>query len=666
MLRVLGLSKIGTLPPPPCGEGSGVCIKVRSARQSPCFNPLQALSRQPHDKGEAGQVWSVRQFIHTIIVFLLIAAVFPTLALAAERTHGLSAFGNLKYPASFAHFDYVNSDAAKGGRFATIGTSSSLTFDSFNPYIVRGEPAQGLEMIYESLMVRAMDEPDAVYGLIADWAEVAGDKHAVTFHIRPDAKWSDGTPITADDCVYSLGALKDKGAPEYQLQLRDVASAEAIDTQTVRYRFQGENLRDMPLVVASLPVLAKSFWGPRDFAAPSLDIPLTSGPYKIGRFEPKSFITFERRNDYWAKTLPVNVGRYNFDLVKLDYYSDLTVGQQAFMAGDLDFWEEYISRVWATGYDTVPVRAGKILRDTPPDNSPSGTQGFFFNLRRAKFADPRTRQALDLAFDFEWTNKNLFYGAYKRTASYFENSPLRAESKPSADELALLEPFKDKLPPAVFGDALTPAPSDGSGQDRNNLHKARELLAAAGWTIKDGKLTDTNGEPFRIEFLLDSPSYVKVIGSYIKNLQILGIEANIRTVDSAQYEERQKNFDYDVVSARYVMRLTPGVELRSFFGSASADAPASQNLAGIKDPVVDVLIEKVAGATSRGELTTAAHALDRVLRAGRYWVPEWYLGSFRLAYWDRFSKPAVKPLYDRGVNDTWWFDAAKAAKLAGK
>ena len=288
-------------------------------------------------------------------------------------------------------------------------------------------------------------------------------------------------------------------------------------------------------------------------------------------------------------------------------------------------------------------------------------------MRRDKFADPRTRQALDLAFDFEWTDKNLFFGAYTRTASYFENSPLKAEGKPSPEELALLEPFKDKLPPEVFGDAVMPAVSDGSGQDRSNLHKARELLTAAGWTVKDGKLANSKGEPFRIEFLLDEPgAFPRILGPYIKNLQILGIDASLRVVDPAEYEERQKKFDFDVVSTRYTMRLTPGLELRAYFGSAAADQPDSNNQAGIKNPVVDALIEKVASAKSRPELITAAHALDRVLRAGRYWVPEWYLPAFRLAYWDRFDKPAVKPLYDRGVNDTWWYDAAKDTKLAGQ
>ena len=595
------------------------------------------------------------------------------IAAAAERTHGLSAFGDLKYPAAFKHFDYVNPNAPKGGQLRTTGTQASLTFDSFNPFIIRGDAAQGLDtsagnsFVFDTLMARAFDEPDAVYGLIADWAEVADDKRSVIFHINPLAKWSDGSPVTAGDCVYSFTALKEKGAPAYALQLRDVSGAEAVDLQTVRYQFQGDNLRDLPLLVAGLPVLAKSWWEKRDFAVPSLDLPLTSGPYKIGKFEPKSYITFERRADYWARDLPINAGRYNFDIIKFDYFADRTVGLQGFLAGDLDLWEEFSSKSWAKDYDAAPVRAGKIVRDQPPDHSPSGTQGFFFNLRRAKFADPRTREALDLAFDFEWTQKNLFYGSYKRTASYFENSPLRAEGVPSAAELALLEPFKDRVSTEVFAGALRPAVSDGSGSDRNNLTKARQLLAAAGWTVRDGKLTGAKGEPFRIEFLLDEPgAFPRILGPYVKNLQVLGIDASIRVVDAAQYEERQKSFDFDVVSARYTMRLTPGLELRSFFGSVAADSPASENLAGIKDPVVDALIEKVAAAKSRPELETAARALDRVLRAGRYWVPEWYNDAFRLAYWDRFERPVLKPLYDRAVNDTWWYDAGKDAKLAGK
>jgi len=606
----------------------------------------------------------------TVLLFLLTLGV----AHAAQHTHGLSIFGDLKYPADFKHYDYVNPDAPKGGRLRTLGLSASLTFDSFNPYIVRGTPAKAAEFLSDSLMERSYDEPDAVYGLIADWAEVADDKRSVTFHLRPEAKWSDGAPITSADCVATLTLLKTKGDPSYGLALRDVADAEALDAQTVRYRFTGDNVRDLPIFVASLPVLSKAWYASHDFETPSLDIPITSGPYKVGKFEAKSFVTYERRADYWGKDLPVNIGRYNFDELKLDYYSDRNVGLEAFFAGDLDFREEFVSRDWATRYDAVPVAAGKIVRATPPDHSPSGTQGFFFNLRRAKFADKRTRVALDLAFDFEWTRKNLFYGSYQRTQSYFENSPLKAMGKPTPAELALLEPFRAQLPPDVFEAAAVPAVSDGSGQDRSNLGKARALLTAAGWLVKDGKLVDAQGAPFSIEFLLDEGSFTRVLTPYLKNLEVLGINATIRVIDPAQYEERQRRFDFDAVSARYTMRLTPGVELRNSFSSAAADSPDSNNLAGIKDKVVDALIEVAAQAKSRPELETAIHALDRVLRAGRYWVPEWYNDVSRFAYWDRFAAPAITPPYphgpsdsiNRGVIDLWWYDKDKDAQLAGK
>jgi microcin C transport system substrate-binding protein len=598
-------------------------------------------------------------------VLLVAALALP--ASAASRSHGLSTFGDLKYAADFKHFDYVNPDAPKGGRLTTIGTQASLTFDSFNPYILRGDAAQGFELTYDSLMTRALDEPDAVYGLVADWAEVADDRHAVTFHIRPEAKWADGTPITAADCAFTIDILKTKGTPDYGEIFRDVAGTDILDPQTIRYRFKGDNVRDLPLLIATLPVLSKAYYASRTFDEPSLDIPLTSGPYRISKYEPKSYVVYERRADYWGKDLAVNVGRFNFGTVKFDYYKDRTAGLEAFFAGDIDLREEFSSRDWATRYDSAkPVVAGRIVREAPPDGSPSGMQGMFLNLRRAKFQDLRTRIALDIAFDFEWSRKNLFYGQYKRVASYFENSSLKAEGKPSPEELKLLEPFRGKVPDEVFGEAPVPNVTDGSGQDRNALHKAKDLLAAAGWTIKDGKLVDAKGERFTLEFLLDDSSFERVIGPYIKNLQILGIDAKIRTVDPAAYLERQKKFDYDVVSARFVGRNTPGIELRNLFGTAAADAPASNNLGGIKDPAVDALIELVAGAKSRAELETAAHALDRVLRAGHYWVPEWFNDAFRLAYWNRFAKPVVKPRYDRGVIETWWYDAAKDAKLAGQ
>ena len=605
------------------------------------------------------------------IIALLLA---PSIAFAAERSHGLSTFGDLKYAAGFKHFDYVNPDAPKGGQMRGIGISASLTFDSFNPFIVRGTPAKGYELNYESLMVRAYDEPDAVYGLIADWVEVADDKRSVTFRIRPEAKWADGSAITSADCAFSLAILKEKGDPSYTLSLKDVASADVIDSATVRYRFTGDNLRDLPGLVATLPVLSKAYWEPRKFDEPSLDVPLTSGPYKVGKFTSQSFVTYERRADYWGRDLAVNAGRWNFDLVKFDYYSDRTAGLQAFFAGDLDFREEFSSRDWATGYNVPAVTSGKIRRELPREHTPSGTQGFFFNLRLPKFADPRVREALDLAFDFEWTRKNLFFGAYERTQSYFENSNMKAMATPSPGELALLDPLRADLPPATFGEAVVPAKSDGSGGDRANFTKARDILKSAGFTVKDGKLVDASGTPFKVEFLLDEPTFERILNPYVKNLQVLGVDASIRTIDPTNYEERQRRFDFDVVSARYPMRLTPGIELRNYFSSAAADSPNSANLGGIKSKAIDALIEKVAGAKSREELVTAVRALDRALRAGRYWVPEWYNPVSRFAFWDRFAWPEKEAPFahgpgdsmHRGVVDLWWYDPARDAKLASK
>ncbi|MEZ5774197.1 MAG: extracellular solute-binding protein [Hyphomicrobiaceae bacterium] len=588
----------------------------------------------------------------------------PALATADER-HGLSAFGDLKYPVDFAHFGYVNPQAPKGGLMVTMGTSGVLTFNSLNPFIAKGDAAAGSEeLLFDSLMVRAFDEPDAVYGLLARSVEISDDGRAVTFHLRSEARFADQTPVTADDVCFSFEALKADGLPRIQGELQDVTACEIADPSTVTYRFKGDLVRDLPQRVALLPVLSRAYYATRKFGDSSLEPPLSSGPYAVGKVSPGTSISYLRRADYWAKDLPVNVGRYNFDEIRFEYYRDRTVGLQALTAGALDLREEFSSRDWATGYDVPAVKDGRIVRDVTPDRSPSGTQGFFFNTRRARFKDPRVREALDLAFDFEWTNKVLFYGAYKRTVSYFEGSPMKAEGLPTPGELALLEPYRDRLAPDVFGEAYLPPVTDGSGQNRANLRRAGRLLKEAGYVVKDGRLVDgASGEPFTLEFLLDEPSFERIVLPYIKSLQVLGIDAVIRTVDSSQYQQRLKSFDFDVLVQRYVMSLTPGPELRSFFGSRAARDFASYNLAGIEDPVVDALIEQVVGAGSRDALVDAARALDRVLRAGHYWVPQWYLDAHRLAWWDRFGRPEIAPPYDRGILDTWWYDTGKAAKL---
>ena len=597
-----------------------------------------------------------------LIGSLLVTASIPAFA-NEGASHGLSAFGDLKYKPDFQHFEYVNPDAPKGGRLSQVGVAARITFDSFNPFILRGDSAQGLELLFDSLMVRAADEPDAVYGLLAKSATVAPDRRSVTFELRPEAKFADGSPVTAEDVAFSFDTLKTKGHPHYRMALRDVTRAEVLDPHRVRYVFQGENLRDLPLTVATLPVLSKAYYATRDFEATTLEPPLGSGPYQISEFKQGTFTTFKRRQDYWARDLPVNRGRYNFDEVRYEYYRDRTAQLESLKAGAYDLREEFTAKDWATGYDIPQVKSGRMVLLTLPDESPSGAQGFFLNTRLPKFADPRVRKALDYAFDYEWTNSNLFYSQYKRTASYFENSDLKATGKPSPEELALLEPYRDQLPAEVFGEVYVPPVSDGSGSDRRLLRAAAQLLKEAGWELKGNRRVNKAGEPLEIEFLIYEPTFERVLGPYVKNLQALGIGANIRRVDPAQYERRLKSFDFDIVTARYSMRLTPGVEILNFFGSEAAGTEGSFNLSGIKIPVVDALAAKVLGAGSRQDLTTAMRALDRVLRAGHYWVPEWHKASHNVVFWNKYGRPAVKPRYDRGIVDTWWYDAEKAAKL---
>lgn len=594
---------------------------------------------------------AVAAWIGALATFALLLAS----AAAAEPRHGLSAFGDLKYPADFEHFEYVNPDAPKGGRLAMIGTAGRITFDSFNNFILKGDSAQGLEYLYDSLMARAMDEPDAVYGLIAKSAEVAPDGKSVTFHLRPEAKFADGTPVTADDVIFSFTSLKEKGRPEYVISLRDVVKAEALDPHAVRYEFKGELTRDLPLVVAELPVLPKAYYADHPFDQTSLDKPLGSGPYAIADFKPGTYVTYKRRPDYWAKDLPVNRGRFNFDKLRYEYYRDRTLELEGLKAGVFDWREEFTSLDWATGYNIPSVKEGRLVRLTLPDERPSGAQGFFINTRREQFKDKRVREALDLAFDFEWSNKNLFFELYTRTASFFENSDMKAEGVPSPEELKLLEPYRDQLAPEVFGEPYVPPVTDGSGRNRANLKRARDLLTAAGYG--DG------GKVLKVEILSFESGFERIILPYVENLKRIGVNASLRMIDPAQYERRMKSFDFDVTIQRYALRLTPGIELKSFWGSAAAGMDGSFNLAGINDPVIDALIDKVVGARSRSDLVTAARALDRVLRAGHYWVPQWYKPVYTMAFWNKYSRPEIKPKFDEGVIDTWWYDSEKAAKL---
>lgn len=622
------------------------------------FRPsnLDQSRRHPRSRGDVGVGARCGRLLAAALSMVLGASLLAQKA-SAEPRHGLSIFGNLKYAPDFKHFDYVNPDAPKGGRMALVGSGGVLSFDSFNGYIRKGDAAQGLDMLHDSLMTRAFDEPDSVYGLIAESADVAADGLSVTFKLRRTAKFSDGTPVTSDDVVESFRLLKDKGKPQYQFSLTDVVSAEALDPLTVRYQFKGTLTRDLPIIVAELPVLSKAYYASRPFDETTLNAPLGSGPYTIASHRAGANVTYKRRDDYWGKDLPVNRGRFNFDEIRFEYFRDRTVALENLKAGAYDYREEFTSVDWATAYNIPAVADGRMVRETLPDGTPSGAQGFFVNLRRDKFKDIRVREALGLAFDYEWSNKKLFYGLYKRTTSFFENSDMRAEGKPSPEELALLEPFRDKLAPAVFGDAVLPPVTDGSGINRDNLKKASTLLVAAGATGK-------GASPLAIEFLLHEQGFVRIVEPYVNSLRSIGVNASIRLVDPAQYQERMKTFEFDIAVQRYSVPLTPGAQLRGYWSSAAANAQGSFNLSGISDPVVDALIDRVIAAKSRAELVTATRAIDRVLRAGHYWVPHWYKASHNLAYWNKYARPATKPAYNPGVLDTWWFDNAKAEALA--
>ncbi|MGO4715936.1 extracellular solute-binding protein [Bradyrhizobium sp. 2TAF24] len=596
-------------------------------------------------------------------------------AAAASTAHGMSVFGDLKYPADFHHFDYVNPDAPKGGIFSTIpsvraNNQSYFTFNSLNAFILKGEGAQGMDLTFATLMARAGDEPDAMYGLLAKSVEISPDKLVYRFVLRPEARFHDGSRLTAADAAFSLTMLKAKGHPLISQQMRDVAAVEAVDDATLVVTFAEKRARDVPLFVAALPIFSRAYYASRAFDESTLDVPLGSGPYRVGKFEVNRFIEFERVKDWWGADLPVARGTYNFDIVRYEFYRDRDVAFEGFTARNYLYREEFTARVWATRYDFPAIKDGRVKREILPDDTPSGAQGWFINTRRDRFKDPRVREALINAFDFEWTNKTIMYGAYTRTVSPFQNSNLMAEGAPSPDELKLLEPFRGEIPNEVFDAPFVPPVSDGTGQDRALLRRASQLLQDAGFPIKEGKRLLPNGDVFRIEFLVDEPSLQPHHMPYIKNLGVLGIEATLRVVDAVQYRARVEDFDFDITMQRFSLSATPGDSLRPFFSSQAAKTKGSYNLAGVANPAIDALIERIIGAESRPELITACHALDRVFRAGRYWVPQWYRSNHPVAYWDVFDHPAKLPRYNPdgyssglGERTLWWSDAAKAAKL---
>lgn len=582
------------------------------------------------------------------------------------KSHGYAMFGDLKYGPDFTHFDYVNPDAPKGGEMSTWAFG---TFDSLTPYILKGNAAAGSSIFYDTLLTSALDEPSSVYGLLAESLEYPESRQWVIFNLRPEARFSDGTPVTAEDVVFSYEVLLEKGAPSLRVALKDIQSVQAIGPHRVKYTFKPDGaLREAIFTAGGLPIFSKAYYSIHDFAETSLEPPLGSGPYKLHKLDVGRTVSYARRDDYWAKDLPVNVGQNNFDILKFEYFADYTSAFEAFKAGNYAYREEFLSKLWATEYDFPAVQKDWVKVESLRDGRPAGTQGFFINLRRDKFKDPRVREALDIAFNFEWSNDSLFYGLYTRTDSFWENSAMQASGMPSPEELAILEPYRGQIPDEVFSEPayVSPKSSESDVGDRRNLRKAARLLEDAGWTVgDDGLRRNAEGELLTVEFLNDSPSFDRIILPFIENMKRLGIDASAERVDAAQVSEREKKYDFDLTSRRYAMSLTPGTELRSIFGSEAAELPGSSNIAGISNPAVDDLIEKTSNARTRESLTLHVKALDRVLRAMHVWVPQWYKPVHNIAYFDMFERPYTDnpPDFGLGEMSIWWFNAEKAARL---
>ncbi len=582
----------------------------------------------------------------------------------AEPQHGLSLFGDLKYKADFQHFDYVNPDAPKGGtvKFAAIGT-----FNTLNPFQLVGNKEASEGQIFDTLMTPADDEPASSYGLVAQSVEVAPDKSSVTYTLRPEAKFQDGSKITPDDVVWTFDTLKTKAHPRYKLYYADVVKAEKIGDNAVKFTFHTGDNRELPSIVGEMPVLSKAYWSKIDFDKPLQEPPMGSGPYKIASFEMGRAITYQRDPNYWGKDLAINRGRFNFGTMRYDYYRDPSIALEAFKAGQFDIRVENVSKNWAVGYDSPALSAGLIKKELIPNQVPQGMQGFAFDTRKPLFQDPKVRDALTYLFDFEWTNKNLFYGAYTRSRSYFSNSELAATGTPSAEELKLLEPLKGQIPDEVFAKQYDPPKTDGTGDIRDNLRTALKLLGEAGWSLKDGKMVNAKGEPLQFEFLIsqDQADFQRVVLPFSQNLKRIGIDMALRSVDPAQYQNRMQSFDYDMTVIVIGESLSPGNEQREYWTSATADEQGGQNYMGIKNKAIDTLVGDVINAKDRDRLVTATHALDRVLSWSHYVIPNWHFPYFRVATWDKFARPKVSPPYALAL-DTWWIAPQRAQDVEAK
>lgn len=596
-------------------------------------------------------------------LLLIAALLFLSIPVSAQEASvtpqpAIAMHGDVKYPSDFKHFDYVNPDAPKGGilRVHAVGT-----FDSLNPFIVKGAPAGGLTylgtgLIYESLMDQSNDEPFSMYGLLAESIELPKDRSWVAFNLRPEAKWADGKPVTAEDVVWTFNTLLEKGTPFFKAYYGDVSKVEAISDRRVKFTFNHTENAELPLIISQMSILPKHFWDGtgRDFSSTSLEAPLGSGPYKIGAAEPGRRIEYLRDPNWWGKDFPINKGRYNFDRISYEYYRDSDVALEAFLAGEYDVREENMAKLWASAYDAPAVKDGRITKAEVPHQRPQGLQGFLYNTRRPLFADRAVREALAYAFDFEWSNKQFAFGSYKRTRSYFSNSGLESHGLPEGKELEILEIFRGRVPDEVFTAEYNPPATDGSGNARVNLKKAADILDAAGYKMGKDGVRSKGSVRLEFEIIDANPAFERWVLPFIRNLEKIGVKASFRAIDAAQYQNRMNEFDYDMTIGSFGQSESPGNEQRDYWGSAKADAPGSRNYIGVKDPVVDELIEMIIKAPSREDLVARVHALDRVLQWGYYVIPHWHINYWRLAWWNRLQKPEHLAPITPGIADTWW------------
>jgi len=597
---------------------------------------------------------SLGLFRFSLIPILVTISILVVGISGADAAHGISIDGKLKYPPNFKRFDYTSEKAQKGGSLVLHDLGS---FDKMNPFTLKGTAPAGLgDLVFETLAVSSLDEPFAAYGLIAKDIELAPDRLSVTYTLDENAKFSDGSPITPEDVQFSLNTLKSDAAhPFYQAYLQDITGSDILDKHRIRFNFARVN-RELHMIASQLPIFSKKFYTEHPFDDPSMIPPIGSGPYVVDSVNPGKSITYKRNPNYWAIDHPTRKGMFNFDTITYKYFRDQIVSVEAFKADEFDFMYVNIAKQWARDLIGPKFDSKQIIKAYLPHRNDQGMQGFVFNLRNPLFQDRRVRKAICMAFDFEWANTKLFFNEYTRSNSYFSNSDLAATGLPKGLELKYLEPFRDQLPPEVFTKPLTPFTTNTPNGIRDNLRTAKKILNEAGWFVKDGRLVNSEGTPFEFEILLVSPSFERVMAGFVNNLRKLGINATYRTIDAALYVDRLNRFDFDMTVHVFGQSQSPGNEQRDYWYSTSADRPGSRNLIGIKNPVVDHLVDKIIYATTQEELKAACKALDRVLWYGYYVVPNWYVARHRVAYWNKFNRPETLPLYYNPTQElmTWW------------